>query len=532
VIAGSPALEQAVGAAPERSDRVGIAHVSYMAGNGPIEGLRYARAAEAGALWNRWAMYWDQIERSSGAYDWSAVDRAVEADQEHGFATNAILLGTPGFYSSLAAQSAGPTPRVEDKSAALAVMRGQPFRRAAGAPIAPPAGLYAPTFADGTDALAPGKAINGANVWARFVAAAVARYGSRVEAWEIWNEPDFSQFWSGSVADYARLLKVAWLAARSVDPGARILVGGMMYWEWTNRAGVEHAWLRAFLDEQARDQSAPAHGHYFDAIPWHFYSRPSDTYDRVRSAVNLLVSRGVHGKAYWVNESNAPACGEPPLYVSCSDRNYKGSASVDEQADYVVQSLAYALAADVERYMVFQYADDGQGESFGLFRNDGTPRPAYRALQTIVEQTAGATSASRQNSGSVERIAIQTPRGRVTVLWARSARAEVGVVDAIGGTATIVEVDGATAPITPIGGRYQVALRGATNNKTFSNDPNDYIIGGRPRILVEVTSPGPPPTPTPSPTPTPVPTYGPVPTPRPDFERWILPVAPLRAPAP
>ena len=187
-----------------------------MAGNGPIDSQRYARAADAGARWNRWAMYWDQIERSSGAYDWTAVDQAVDADQEHGFKTDAILLGTPLFYSSsLSAQAGEATPRVEDKSAALAVMRGQPIRRAAGAPIAPPRGLYAPVFADGSDDPAPGKAINGANVWARFVATAVARYRGRVDAWEVWNEPDFSQFWSGSVADYARLLKVAWLAARS-----------------------------------------------------------------------------------------------------------------------------------------------------------------------------------------------------------------------------------------------------------------------------------------------------------------------------
>jgi hypothetical protein len=519
----APRLEQPVGAAPERSDRLGIVHIAYQAGNGPIEADRYRRAAEAGARWNRWAIYWDQVERSAGSYDWAATDQTVDADREHGFLTNAILLGTPGYYSSaLAAQGSGTTPRVEDKAAAMAVMRGAPLRRAAGPPIAPPRGLFAPVFADGTDDPAPGKAVNPSNVWARFVAAAVERYRGRVAAWEIWNEPDFSQFWSGSVADYARLLKVAWLAARSVDGGARILVGGMMYWEWTNRAGVEHAWLRAFLDEQARDPSAPGRGHYFDAIPWHFYSRPSDTYDRTRSAAALLASRGITDKPMWVNESNAPACGEPPLHVSCADPNYRGSATVDEQADYVVQSAAYALAAGLERYMVFQYADDGHGESFGIVRNDGAARPAYRALQTFAEQTAGATTASRQTAGRVERIAIETTRGRTTVLWARSASGEVATVDALGGSAALVEVDGSSQSLTPVDGRYQIGLRGATNNKSFSNDPGDYIIGGRPRILVETTSPIPTPTPTP---------LGPPPTPRPGWERWILPVAPVRAPA-
>jgi hypothetical protein len=484
-----------------------------MAGNGPISGERYDRAANAGARWNRWAVYWDQVERSAGNYDWSAVDQAVNSDREHGFETDVILLGSPGFYTSAMTAQSAATPRVEDKAAALAYLRRQPLRRAAGAAIAPPRGLYSPVFADGTDEPGPNKPINQSNVWSRFVAAAATRYQSRVHTWEVWNEPDFSQFWSGSVADYARLLKVAYLTVRSVDPSAQVLVGGMMYWEWTNRAGVEHAWLRAFLDELARDPRAAANGYYFDAIPWHFYSRPSDSYDRVRSAVNLLSARGVRGKSMWINESNAPACGEPPLYVSCSDPNYKGSASVDEQADYVVQTLCYALAAGVERFIQFQYADDGQGESFGLFRNDGSARPAYTALETIVAQTIGATAAARQTSGGVERIAITTPRGRVTVLWARGPTTEIGAIDAQAPSATLVEVDGSSRQIAPIDGRYQVVLRGATNNKSFSNDPNDYPIGGRPRILVEANS------------------FGPVPPPAPGFSRWLLPLGPVRAPA-
>lgn len=478
-----------------------------MGGNGPVETSRYARAAEAGALWNRWAIYWDQVERSPGSYDWSQVDRTLEADRELGFQTNAILLGTPGFHNSgLGAQSV--TPRVEDKAPALAAMRGQAARRAAGPPIQPPSSLRQPVFADGTDDLTIGKAINQSNAWARFVAAAVSRYRGRVAAWEVWNEPDFSQFWSGSVSDYVRLLKVAHLAARSVDPNARVLMGGMMYWEWTNRAGVEHAWLRSFLDELLRDPRAAQYGYYFDAIPWHFYSRPTDVYDKPRAASALLKGRGIHGKQMWVNEANAPACGEPPLNVSCADPNYKGSATIDEQADFVVQSVAYALAGGLERFILFQYADDGLGESFGLTRNDGSIRPAYTALRTIVQHVHDATAAERQNVGNVERIAILTPRGRVTVLWARGPSPEVGSIDALSGSARLIEVDGSSIRLTPEGGRYQLQLRGATNNRSFANPITDYIIGGRPRIVVEESG------------------YGPLPTQIPGRERYRLPVVP------
>jgi hypothetical protein len=484
--------------------------------------VRYQRAAEAGARWNRWVIYWDQVERSPGQYDWSGSDLTLVSDEEFGFRSNIVLLGTPGFHNGQL--SAASALRVDDKGPAFAAMRGQPARRAQAASIVPPTSLRQPVFADGTDEPSTGKAINQANAWARFVAAAVARYGSRVDAWEIWNEPDFSQFWGGSVADYARLLKVAWLAARSVDPAARVLVGGMMYWEWTNRAGVEHAWLRAFLDELARDPVAARHGYYFEAIPWHFYSRPSDAYDRIRSADALLASRGVAGKRQWINEANAPACGEPPLFVACSDPNYRGSASVDEQAAYVIQYVAYAIAAGVQHASLFQLQDDGQGESFGMFRNDGTARPAYTAYQVAVRHFAGAISATREGSGDVERVVITTPRGRVSALWARGPRDEVARVPAASASATLVDQDGSATSIQAIDGVYVVPLARATNNKSFGNNPNDYPIGGRPRLLVEAS------TFTPTATPTVTPTPRPLPTPLPGWSRRHAPLLPQRGP--
>jgi hypothetical protein len=500
-----------------------MAHVSYQSGE--RHAVRYQRAADAGARWNRWVIYWDQVERSPGQYDWSGSDQTVAADEEFGFKSNVVLLGTPGFHNGmLSAQEVGP--RVEEKSAAFAVMRGMPLRRAQAASIVPPSSLRQPVFADGTDTFAPGKPINQANVWARFVAAAATRYDGRVEKWEIWNEPDFSQFWAGSVADYARLLKVAWLAARSVDPEASVIVGGMMYWEWTNRAGVEHAWLRAFLDEMARDPSAAQHGYYFDAIPWHFYSRPSDAYDRIRSADALLLARGIGGKRQWINEANAPACGEPPLNVSCSDPNYRGSATIDEQAAYVIQQFAYAIAAGVEHASIFQLQDDGQGESFGIFRNDGTARPAYAAYQVAARYFGGVTSATREGSGDIERIVLNKPGARITALWARGPRDEVARVTAASASATLVELDGTTSSIVAVDGVYVVPLTRATNNKNFANNPNDYPIGGRPRLIVES---GPAPTATPSPTATPEPR--PLPTAVPGTTRLRGPTLPQRGPA-
>jgi hypothetical protein len=498
-LAAITALISPASSAVVRDDRFGVVHVSYPAG--PRSDERYARAAAIGAAWDRWALYWTDVETSPGQYNWSNVDANVDADTANGFQIDPVLLNTPTFYSpGAAAQSNGPPPRLEDKGPALAMLRGEPLRRAAGPPGSPPIGLGSPVFADGTDALAPGKAINPNNPWARFVAAAVARYKDRVHYWEVWNEPDFSFFWNGSVADYARLLKVAYLAARSVDPSARILVGGMMYWQWANQYG-DHAWLKAFLDELARDPAAAANGYYFDAIPWHWYSRSSDVYDKTTAAAALLASRGIAGKAQWVNEANAPACGEPqPIDHSCSPggQYYEpGTATIDEQAAFVVQALAYGLAANADHVFQFQFQDDGNSEPFGLYRNDGTARPAYTAYGTAAALLAGATNAVRTTIGNVEQIAVTTPRGRTTVLWARGGAPETAIVDARGGVANLVELDGTATVVFPANGQYRVDLAAATDNRSFANAANDYIVGGKPRFLVETGGSTPVPTPLP-----------------------------------
>jgi hypothetical protein len=144
-------------------------------------------------------MYWSEIEREPGNYDWTQYDRAVHSDMMAGLRTNAILLGTPAIYA-------------DERSV--------------------PTLLAEPVFSDGTDTPGPDKSVNPDNAWAAFVYQTVHRYrpggvrsvsegwptGRGITMWEIWNEPDSRIFWGGTVEEYARLVKVAYLAARHADP--------------------------------------------------------------------------------------------------------------------------------------------------------------------------------------------------------------------------------------------------------------------------------------------------------------------------
>ncbi len=60
-----------------------------------------------------------------------------------------------------------------------------------------------------------------------FVEALVTRYRDRIKTWELWNEPDIKEFWSGNAADLARLTKIGARAVRKADPTAKVVLAGL-----------------------------------------------------------------------------------------------------------------------------------------------------------------------------------------------------------------------------------------------------------------------------------------------------------------
>src|SRR5579872_4619199 len=66
-----------------------------------------------------------------------------------------------------------------------------------------------------------------ASLYAGFVNYLANAFHGRVATWEIWNEEDNAGWWSGSAAQYAALLKAAYPAIHSAQPGATVIVGGL-----------------------------------------------------------------------------------------------------------------------------------------------------------------------------------------------------------------------------------------------------------------------------------------------------------------
>src|SRR5581483_203126 len=69
--------------------------------NTPASPARARQAREIGAAWDRFAIYWSEVQpRSGDAFNWSIVDSVVEADTASGLKMQAVLLGAPAWATA------------------------------------------------------------------------------------------------------------------------------------------------------------------------------------------------------------------------------------------------------------------------------------------------------------------------------------------------------------------------------------------------------------------------------------------------
>ncbi len=472
----------------------------------PADSTRYQRAAIVRAQVNRWPFYWPSIETNAvnqpGVYDWSKQDANAIADINQGLSIDAILMLSPNGISTAGNPAVAP-PRV----GAAPRFAPQPMDvSAVSSSTSPPQGLYSPVFADGSDVPGPNKAINANNPWARFVYAAVNRYkpggvlaqqqgwgqGQGIRVWEVWNEPDFDFFFSGTYTDYARLLKVAYLAAHQADPGTKVLFGGKANFQ-------KPTWLADTLRVIATYPDRNVNGWFFDAVATHWYSAAEANYNQLLADRQTLDSFGLTGKTLWLNETGVPVWDDPPGPTWDPRSPYR--ATMQEQAAYVIQVMTWAIWTKTEAALYFQEYDDyGNGcpgyDAFGLVRNppnfscnaeSGTPRPGYAAYGVVTQYLAGAVPYWRlRPTPNQELVALQNPgtQQRVIAMWARFSVTETTSIPATSSSATLVFPDGTTQTITPAGGVYNITLPWATNYNSCFTCPYPSI-GGMPRILVE-----------------------------------------------
>lgn len=438
---GMPVLEGGANPAdPQLTTRFG--NQSVPRGKDDTHEAGYALMRDLGMTTLREGWNWKYIEvKKHQNVTWmDYFDAKAQRFAEMGVKVQAMVTDTPDWASS--------DPQYASKTSFDANSPGK---------YTVPAGLNKPIFADGTDVFKPGAKPNPDNYFADYMHDMVSRYKGKIHLWQVWNEPDYpagdlgagsktsdgrQRYWSGSVQDYVRLLKVAHTVVKGIDPSARITLGGLGH----------ESYLAAILDHGG----AP----YFDVVDFHAYGSDTRTSNgvlnsdwgflgRYQAMKETLAKKGVSGKTF-----------------ACSETGFT-SDNAEEQARYVPKVFAAAIAqGDIEAVQWAVFTNPGH-RNMGLIDQATLSKKTlgYQAYQVATGQLTGARLVQDLTASGVQGYRFKRADGKpLYVLWASGDAA----------TTTIPLASGQV--LSKLGKPMAATIDGGKLRLDLSGDPI-YVIG-------------------------------------------------------
>jgi hypothetical protein len=293
---------------------------------GPPEHLR--RFSDIGIRWHRIDIDWEHIESAQGNRDWGGLDAVVDTALERNLSLLGVIAYTPGWAT------ANPTEAPQTRRARMP--------------------------SDPSHYLA-------------FVEAVVGRYGDKLKALSVWNEPNLAQFYRGTREDYlTKLLVPALRLIRQRAP--HIVLAGP---DLSSSPGAKPSeWLSQVLD---------AAGDLLDVITHHQYDGGDTPQGRAAALVklrDLIVQKGFGDRPLWVTETG-------------------WMVKRDDEGEFRNQArLLTAMMAEMQQrnewwHKTFWY--DSHGVGWGLLEADGRPRrgepyPSFGTYASIISAGNAHTS--------------------------------------------------------------------------------------------------------------------------------------------
>jgi polysaccharide biosynthesis protein PslG len=208
------------------------------------------------------------------------------------------------------------------------------------------------------------------SAYAAFVAFLAQRYGARLAAIEIWNEPDQAneKYFAGlnKPERYAELLRAAYPAIKQADPGVPVIAGSLV--------GYNGKFLRALY-------AAGIKG-YYDGLAVHFYTL---TLASLRQFRSVQLANG-DSKPLWLDEFGWSSCWPHKIQQeqACVTRKVQARNIANM---YRALSRTPYIAADV----LYKLRGSGR-EDFGVLGGHGARKPAFAALAHVLASPFGAVS--------------------------------------------------------------------------------------------------------------------------------------------
>jgi hypothetical protein len=207
--------------------------------------------------------------------------------------------------------------------------------------------------------------------FAAFCAYLAERYGTRLTALEIWNEPDQSNeaYFAGphKAAQYAALLRAAYPAIKRVDPNVAVIAGSIV--------GSNGLFLRALY-------AAGIKG-YYDGLAVHFYTL---TLAALRSIHEVQLANG-DSTPLWLDEFGWSSC-----WPRQKIEQEQGCVTAQTQAANIASALREMAGAPWIAAAVLYKLRDSSGEDFGMLSAKGKRKPAFSALARVLASPFGSYS--------------------------------------------------------------------------------------------------------------------------------------------
>ena len=255
----------------------------------------FQQTAELGASSIRVDLALTAIFTADGAEHWQQVDEITALAREYRVRPVGVLLATPLFIATDSYKS-------------------------------PPADLDA---------------------WKRMVSQVVAHTRGVIETFEILNEPDGRWAFTGSPADYARLLRAGHDAIKAANPNAKVAIAGTM-------SLASRHWL-----DQVLAQAGPHSERLYDIANVHIRASLRRLPEVVHAWRRFYAAHRAGDKPLWITEFGYPS---DPAYQY--DRAYRAGA--ESQAAYLCRALPLLLRCGVAK--VFVTLRDNLG---GQFASEG-----------------------------------------------------------------------------------------------------------------------------------------------------------------
>jgi hypothetical protein len=313
------------------------------------------RIRELGFSWQKTLFQWRAIEgQRKGVFDWREADRVVQASTQANVKIIARIDFQPDWSRARHAHN-GPPDKYED--------------------------------------------------YADFIQAFTTRYGTgspigRVHAIEIWNEPNLAREWGNApvneaqAADYVRLLRLSYEAAKSVDPNMVIITAGLtptgtqndearpddVYLQWMYDAGAA-AWFDVLGAHGAGYRAPPQMSPEEVAADQSYGGHPSFAFRRVEHLRQVMERNGDGGKQVWLLEFGWTSDEVNPAYAW-------HRVSEEQKAQYIVDAYRWAnqnWAPWIGVMTLWNLSAPGwsrRNEEYwwSISEPDGRPRLAYTRL--------------------------------------------------------------------------------------------------------------------------------------------------------